>query len=88
MEFEIDGGASIEVFDGTLVRLRDKYVMYRITVSEFSGADLKIITGTRSKMVTPHGHNWSVDVAASGQLFLEAVGAGRVKGNYEALFAL
>lgn len=88
MEFNIKGGASIEVFDGTLVRIRDGCILYRITVTDFSGADLKIITGQRSKMVTPHGRNWSIDVAASGQLFLEAVGAGSVKGSYEALFSV
>lgn len=89
MEFELSNRESIEVFDGNLVRARDKCVIYRITVTQFDGANLKIIvTGGKSKLVTPDTRSPVVDVAVWGQLYLEADGTGTVIGTYEALFGL
>lgn len=88
MEFEISGGMSIEVFDDSLIKMRDRYVVYRVTVSSFDNADLKMIVGSRTKMLTAHARNWSVDVAVAGQFFLEVAGKGTVRGTYEALFGM
>lgn len=89
MEFELKAGESIQVFDGTLIRMRDKCVVYRIAVSSFSGADLKIIVeGGKTKMLTANSNIPVLDVAVSGALFLEATGNGSLSGICDALFGV
>ncbi|MBZ0163629.1 MAG: hypothetical protein K8H74_13060 [Notoacmeibacter sp.] len=88
MEFELHGDESIEVFDGSLVRARDKAVLYRIAVTHFDGANLKIITNGKSKLITPDARSRAIDVVVAGSLFLEADGGGSITGTFEALFGL
>jgi hypothetical protein len=86
MEFELENGESVEIFDGGLVRVRDKCIVYRIAVSNFDGANLKVISGGRSKVLTPDSHSAVIDLAIWGELFLEAEGTGSVAGTCEPLF--
>lgn len=88
MEFELNSGESVEVFDSNLVRTKDHCVVYRVSVSHFNGANLKIISNGRSKMITADTHSPSIDIAVWGNLFLEASGDGSVAGAYEPLLGV
>jgi hypothetical protein len=89
MDFELAGGKSLQVFDGTLVRIKGKCIVYRISVTAFAGAELKVITtGGKNVTLTADAVLPVIDIAAWGALYLEATGPGSVAGRYEALFGI
>ncbi len=86
--FLLAGGTSAHVFDGTLLQDKSQCVVYRICVEAFGGAELKILSGEFSRMLTPRDHVSAVDVAVRKQLYLQALGSGEVSGYYMAVLAV
>ena len=80
-------GEHAEIYDGSEPATKDKMVVYRIGVERLHKAEVKLVRpGAKVKIINVDNHLRTVDIATSGSLFLEVIGAGGAAfGWYEAV---
>jgi hypothetical protein len=79
------GGESVEIYDGSDAATKDKVVIYRVGVERMVQAEVKVVrTKAPPKIINADSRIRTIDVAATGALFLEVVGpTGVAFGWYE-----
>lgn len=83
IECVLQGAESVEVLDGKSVRWGRNFALYRVTVAEFAGANVKLIFGDgQSRLITPDSRSSTVDVAVQREFYIEATGVGSAKVKY------
>jgi hypothetical protein len=77
---------SREIFDGEATGNPTQLFVYRITVLQCDNAELKIIRDDAGqKLLAARRAIVSLDVSVRQHLYLELVGKGSIKGQYEFL---
>jgi len=77
---------SLEIFDGEVPSNPTQLFVYRITVLQCDNAELKIIRDDAAeKLLAARREVVSIDVTVRQHLYVELVGGGSVKGQYEFL---
>jgi hypothetical protein len=77
---------SLEIFDGDATGNPTQLFVYRITVLQCDNAELKIIRDDAAeKILSVRREIVSLDVTVREHLYVERVGTGTIKGEYEFL---
>ncbi len=77
---------SREIFDGGATGNPTQLFVYRITVLQCDNAELKIIRDTADAiLLAARREVTSIDITIRQHLYLEMVGSGSIKGEYEFL---
>lgn len=84
MQFMLMGGENFAVLEAGGDLFKGHALIYRFYVERFAGCELKIVRDNLPAcIISPDSRARVVDVAATGSLFIEAVGTGAVAGWYE-----
>ena len=77
---------SLEIFDGAATGSPTQLFVYRITMLQGDNGELKIIRDEAAeKLLVARRQVISVDVSVRSHLYVELVGTGPVRGQYEFL---